>query len=281
MLHYGAFPPPILSQHRFFRNTGFPNTGLRAMRLGMLLVAFALLLPAAANAAPTAPATPAAPTPSPAAPVKPATPAPPHVYSDAGNIYIERNGTKTQLTKSEQDVDPALSPDGQTVVYTRQGRGRGVLGYDLGQFCVDTPKPDQLRAVNADGSDDRLLLEGRRGEAEAQLCDFRNKQFSADGKRFYFLSPSWTTSGALHVYELRTHEQHFVLPANDLLVLNFCSGKFQDNLVVEQHRYLVFGGSYDWYWLFDGAGKKEIGPVGHFDNPDAVTRAAHEEWCKP
>lgn len=249
------------------------------MQLGLLIVAFALLLPAAVSAAPAA-AVASPPAAAYSEPLKPAAPpAPPHVYSDAGNIFIERGGAKSKLTASEQDVDPALSPDGQTVVYTRQGRGRSVPGYDLGQFCVDTPKPDQLRAVNADGGDDRLLLEGRKGDADAQLCDFRSKQFSADGKRLYFLTPGWTTSGALHVYETRTREQHFVQPANDLLVLNFCSGKFQDALVVEQHRYFVFGGSYDWYWLYDAAGRKELGPVGRFDNADAMIKAARQDWC--
>ncbi len=33
------------------------------------------------------------------------------VYSDAGNIFIERNGVKTKLTTSEMDVDPVLSPE--------------------------------------------------------------------------------------------------------------------------------------------------------------------------
>lgn len=251
------------------------------MRLRLLVTALALLLPAAgAQATPAAPALPPAAPPAPGAAAAPPS-APPHVYSDAGNIFIERDGVKTKLTKSEQDVDPVLSPDGGTVVYTRKGRGRSVPGYDLGQFCVDTPKPDELRAVNADGGDDRLLLEGRKGEAEAQLCDFRSKQFSSDGRRLYFLSPGWTTSGALHVYDLRTREQRFLLPANDLLVLNFCPGKYQDNLVVEQHRYFVFGGSYDWYWLYDLTGKKELGPIGHFEAPDAMVKAAHEDWCKP
>lgn len=222
----------------------------------MLLVALGLLLPAGAKA-------------------ESAAPAAPHVYSDAGNILIERAGVKTQLTKFERDADPVLSPDGTYVVYSRQG-----AGYD-GQFCVDTPKPDQLRAVNADGSDDRLLLEGRKGEVDAQLCDFRNKQFSADGKRLYFLTPGWATSGALHVYETQTQEQHFVQPANDLLVLNFCPGKYRDDLVVEQHRYFMFGGSYDWYWLFDAAGKNELGPLGRFDSPGALVTAAREDWCKP
>jgi hypothetical protein len=242
------------------------------MWLRTLLTAFAVLALAWPGAASAQNAAPAAP---------PASAAAPRVYSDAGNIFIERDGVKTQLTKSETDTDPVLSPDGAIVVYTRQGRSRSVPGYDLGQFCVDTPKPDELRAVDTDGGNDRLLIRGRKGDAEAQLCDFRSKQFSSDGRRLYFLAPGWTTSAALHVYDMRTREEHFVLPANDVLVLNFCPGKFKDDLIVQSHRYFVFGGSYDWYWLYDSTGKKELGPVGHFDSPDAVAKAARQDWCKP
>jgi len=246
------------------------------MRL-CLLTAVAVLLSCLAAAAQSPPPAHAL---SPAATAAPAPAAPAsRVYSDAGNIFIERAGVKTQLTKSEADVRPVLSPDGMSVVYTRQGRGRSIKGYDLGQFCLDTPRPDQLRQVNIDGSDDRLLLDGRKGSGEAQLCDFRSKQFSSDGRRLYFLTPAWATSGALHVFDLRTREEHFLQPANDLLVLNFCIGKYKDDLVLLAHRYFVFGGSYDWYWLYDPATRKELGPLGHFDGPDAVAKAAHQEWC--
>jgi hypothetical protein len=204
----------------------------------------------------------------------------PRVYSDAGNIFIARDGVKTQLTKSEQDVDPALSPNGAFVVYMRQGRGRSVRGYDISQFCTITPQPDELRQVNVDGSGDKLLLSGRKGGPEDQLCDFRAKQFSSDGRRLYFLSPGWATSGALHVYDLRTHDERFVLAANDFLVLNFCRNKYQDDLVVESHRYFLFGGSYDWYWLYDPAGSKELGPLGQFENPEEMAKQAREVWCR-
>ncbi|HXX52150.1 MAG TPA: hypothetical protein VEI98_12815 [Xanthobacteraceae bacterium] len=202
------------------------------------------------------------------------------VYSDAGNIFIDRDGTKTKLTTSEMDVDPVLSPNGAFVVYTRQGRGRTLRGYDPDQFCSTEPRPDELRRINADGTGDRLLLSGRKGHPEDQLCDFKNKQFSSDGKRLYFLTPGWATSDALHVFDMRSGEEHFLLPANDLLVLSFCSNKYKDNLVVLSHRYFLFGGSYDWYWLFDPTGKKEFGPLGEFDNPEEVARQAHGAWCE-
>ncbi len=202
------------------------------------------------------------------------------VYSDAGNIFIERNGVKTKLTTSEMDVGPALAPNGAFVVYTRQGRGRSVRGYDASQFCTTEPRPDELRQINADGTGDKLLLTGRKGEPDKQLCDFRNKQFSSDGRRLYFLTPGWAASGALHAFDMRTANERYILPANDLLVLNFCQNKYKDDLVVLSHRYFLLGGSYDWYWLYDQTGKKELGPLGAFDNPDDMRRQAHGVWCE-
>ena len=203
-----------------------------------------------------------------------------HVYSDAGNIFIERGGKKTKLTTSEMDVDPALAPGGAVVVYTRQGRGRSVRGYDLSQICTTDPRPDELRQINADGTGDKLLLTGHKGQPDEQLCDFRNKQFSSDGRRLYFLTPGWPTSGALHVFDMRTGDDRFLLPANDLLVLNFCANKYKDNLAVLSHRNFLLGGSYDWYWLYDSTGKKELGPLGEFDNPADTARQAHGVWCE-
>jgi hypothetical protein len=203
----------------------------------------------------------------------------PRVYSDAGNIFLERNGAKIKLTASEMDVDPVLAPNGAYVIYTRQGRGRTVRGYDTSQVCTIAPRPDELRQINVDGSGDKLLLKGHKGVPEQQLCDFRQKQFSSDGRRLYFLTPGWATSGALHVFDTRSSDEHYVTPANDLLVLNFCPNKYRDDLVVLAHRYFLLGGSYDWYWLYDSTGKKDLGPLGEFDNPDDMMREARGVWC--
>jgi len=201
------------------------------------------------------------------------------VYSDAGNIVLERGGKTIKLTGSEMDLDPVLAPSGAFVAYTRQGRGRS-LGRGPDQYCPTDPRPDELRRIDVDGSGDQLLLKGRRGDAEGQLCDFKTKQFSSDGRRLYFLTAGWATSDALHIYDMRAGEEHFLLPANDVLVLNFCRSKYKDHLIVEQHRYFMFGGSYDWYWLYDTTGKKQIGPLGEFANRDELIRQAHGTWCE-
>ena len=124
-----------------------------------------------------------------------------------------------------------------------------------------------------------FCFRGRKGGPETQLCDFRQKQFSSDGRRLYFLTPGWATSGALHVFDTRSGDDRFVTPANDVLVLSFCPNKYKDDLVVLAHRYFLLGGSYDWYWLYDPTGKKELGPLGEFDKPDDMVRQAHGVWC--
>jgi len=201
------------------------------------------------------------------------------VYSDAGNIVIERNGSSAKLTTSEMDLDPVLSPNGGFVVYTRQGRGRSPRTYEFNQVCPTEPRPEQLRHINVDGSGDQLLLMGRKGEPERQLCDFRSKQLSSDGHRLYFLTPAWAASGALHVYDMRAGEEHFLMPAKGVLVLSFCPNRYKDHLVVLSRRYFMLGGSYDWYWLYDPTGKKELGPLGQFNNPEEMIRQAHGVWC--
>ena len=43
------------------------------------------------------------------------------------------------------------------------------------------------------------------------------------------------------------------------------SGEYRDFLIVQQHRYFLGGGSFDWYWLFRPDGK-EVGPIGENAN---------------
>lgn len=192
------------------------------------------------------------------------------VIVENGNVVLVKGGQRRTLTHLGRDSEPALTPDGQWVVYTRSARPVSQQAdYD---DCAARPGPDELRRVGADGSGDDLLLAGRAGETPEQaLCGFQAKQFSSDGATLYFLSPAWTTSSALHAFDVTARTSRFVMPANDLLVVSWCTSEdMRDALIVQQHRYFRFGGSFDWYWLFDRTGGKEIGPVGEFESADAI-----------
>jgi hypothetical protein len=202
------------------------------------------------------------------------------VTVSAGNIFIEKGGQRRQLTRLGRDFDPALSPDKRFVVFTR---GDGKPPPDDPGECKTGAGADQLRRIDADGKNEHLLLTGHDGgKPPQQLCRFEQKQFTSDGRKLFFLSPGWTTSGALHVYDFDKKTVNFVAPANALIVLNFCAGKHRDALVLNQHRYFLGGGSYDWYWLYDPSGRKEIGPVGDDSaKPEEIVEKARDIICAP
>jgi WD40-like Beta Propeller Repeat len=199
-----------------------------------------------------------------------------------GNIVLLQDGRERQLTKSAKDAGPALSPDGRWVAFTRVGNpaSTGSQG-----DCKSGAQADELRRIRVDGSGEELLVRGREGKNDPKqsICDFSSKQFTSDGRYIYFLSPAWATSAALHRYYVNSKALTFVIDANDVIVLNDCKkAENRDNIVVNQHRYFVVAGSYDWYWLFDGAGKKEKGPVGDYDSTQAVREAINASaLCEP
>jgi hypothetical protein len=189
-----------------------------------------------------------------------------------GNIFLVEGAQRRQLTRSGRDADAVLAPDGKTVAFTRVGnpRSSGMQG-----DCKSGAQADELRRIRVDGGGDELLVRGQEGkDPKESLCEFRRKQFSSDGRMLYVLTPAWATSGALHAYDTRDKKLGFVMPANDVIVLSACkSQEYRDNLVVQQHRYFVVAGSYDWYWLYDRTGKREKGPLGDYDGDEAVREA--------
>jgi WD40-like Beta Propeller Repeat len=207
-----------------------------------------------------------------------AAPSNARVTVEAGNVFIVKDGARRQLTRTGRDFDAALSPDGRFVAFTR---GDGKPPPDDPSECRTGAAADQLRRIDVDGRNERLLVTGHNGaKPPQQLCRFQEKQFSSDGRRLFFLSPGWTTSAALHVYDFDSKAVRFVAPANGAIVLNSCTGKHRDALILNQHRYFLGGGSYDWYWLFDPSATKEIGPVADdAAKREEVVEKAHDMIC--
>lgn len=170
----------------------------------------------------------------------------PRVSVEGGNVLIEDGGAKKQLTRSGRDSDPVLSPDGRFVVFTREPEKKPA------DECGDRAQADRLMRIGADGNGEAVLVRGRAGrKPEERLCGFTAKQFSSDGRLIYFLTPGWATSGALHIYDFNARAERFVVDASGLLVLSACRNEHKDRVAIMRHKYFVFGGSYDWYWLYD------------------------------
>jgi predicted RNA-binding protein YlqC (UPF0109 family) len=116
-----------------------------------------------------------------------------------------------------------------------------------------------------DGKEPSLLVRCRESQKmESLVGGFERVQFSADGKRLYFVTPAWATSGAVHVVDTTNRKERYLFPGNEIKIVK--SGEYRDCLLVQQHRYFVGGGSYDWYWLLRADGK-EVGPIGEDTSP--------------
>ena len=172
-----------------------------------------------------------------------------------GNVCISTAAGKTKLlTNSGRDSEPVISPDGKYIVFVRTVPGKAM---PTGSGEADSTDLWQIRA---DGKEPIALVRSKPSEKmETLLAGFSKPQFSSNGKLVYFLSEAWTTSGALHVVDTTNAKEHFVCPAAEFEVVR--SGEYRDHLLVQQHRYFIGGGSYDWFWLFKPDGT-EVGPIG-------------------
>ena len=172
-----------------------------------------------------------------------------------GNIqFTDKSGKTMALTSSGRDSDPVLAPDGKWVAFVRKVEGKKIA------TGSDEMEPTELWQVRVDGKEPSLLLRCRDSEKpESVIGGFDNLQFSANGKLLYFVTPAWATSGAVHLVDTTNRKERYLFPGNNLKVVP--SGEYKDCLLVQQHRYFVGSGSYDWFWLLRPDGK-EVGPVG-------------------
>lgn len=179
----------------------------------------------------------------------------PTVSEHGGNIFIVSDaGVKKQLTSSGRDSDPVLDPAGEWVVFVRRTSKEPVSS------GADDHPASELWQIRADGKEPLMLVATHDAEEmENVIASFHQIQFSTDGRRVYFITAAWATSGAVHVVDTTNRKERFVVSGNDLRVVP--SGEYRDHLLVSQHRYFLGGGSYDWYYLFTPAGK-EVGVVG-------------------
>ena len=175
------------------------------------------------------------------------------VTVESGNIvYTAPGAPPRRLTDYRIDSDPALSPDGRWIVFVRRAP-------QTRAYRPNSPTHGLYR-IGIDGSGLTHLLAGRPDSVpERSLGMLSSPAFSPDGGTVYFMAAGWVTSGAVHALDLETRTSRFVAPGNELRVVP--AGQYAGHLVVQQHRYFLGGGAYDWYWLLTPEGK-EVGAIG-------------------
>lgn len=194
------------------------------------------------------------------------------VTCDKGNvIYASADGHRPRLTDSGRDREPALHPGGEWVYFIRSFEGR----FDEEKYIPPAGKQapagkmlqEELWRVRKTGAEAQMLyrhdIAGPCPDAEHDIASIDNIQFSPDGKRVYFEATRGATASDLWVMDEDGKNRRALGCANGTrIVQSSTAGDYRGFIVTSQHRYFVFGGSYDWYYLFTPGMEKEIGPIG-------------------
>lgn len=183
---------------------------------------------------------------------------------EGGNVFLDRPGAAPrQMTALGRDRDAQLSADGRWVVFIRESATvPGGSGLPL----------TELRVVHVDDGVERVLAtSGQACGTNPRLEGLAAPQFLSDSRRIVFESQFVATSGSVQLTTVQGGGCRFVAAANAVQPVR--AGEYRDDLVLNQHRYFLAGGSYDWYWLFTIEGR-EIGVVGA--DEDAVERFLDE-----
>jgi len=185
------------------------------------------------------------------------------VFEKNKQIFYFDGKTQVQLTNAGSNHYPVLSPDGGRVLFTRKSKKEAMNPVDGGDGFYDPEDvySDQLWIMDINSRVEKMLVEdlpwpeGYPAEKGTRFVPWiENAQFSVDGRSIYFMSPCWVTSSALYVVSADGGEAKFIEGSNYLKVIEH--GEYKGNLIISQHRYFLYGGSYDWCYIFSPEGKE-------------------------
>jgi hypothetical protein len=108
--------------------------------------------------------------------------------------------------------------------------------------------------LNDNSSFQVLVKNSPSSDPKRNLSNFSKLNLSPDSKTLYFETDAWVTAHAIHAFDLSTKSIRFV--TNGELACVVLGGQYQGDLVVQQHRYFVQGGSHDDLYLFAPDGQE-------------------------
>lgn len=146
-------------------------------------------------------------------------------------------------------LESVIAPGGEHVYYIMLKPGTDSYG---------NKNMEIEEGINQNSSFRVLLISHFSNSPEKNLTGFSHLVLSPNAKRLYFETDAWATSPAIHAIDLSSGKATFVTLGSIACIV--LSGEYQGDLIVQQHRYFIEGGSHDDLWLYDPSGK-EIGMV--------------------
>lgn len=148
-------------------------------------------------------------------------------------------------TSSGTPVEHVVAPGGNIVYYIMSTPGNDSTGQ---------PKLEIEAGMNGNSSFNILLTSSPSDDPKQNLEGFSKLSLSPDGKTLYFQTSAWVTSDAIHSLDIATKKVSYVTDGEIACVV--LAGQYQGDLIVQQHKYFVQGGSYDDLYLYE--------PTGHY-----------------
>ena len=193
------------------------------------------------------------------------------------NIFYENKGKTKRITSAGRDEAAKLNPAREWIYFVRDVEGKWVgerYFPPKGVKNKDRILKQELWRVKTDGTCAKMLFRSERAsidgpDPDCAIATVGNIQFSPSGDKVYFETSEWVASAGLHVMNAEGSHERLLGGGNGTRILISASGSdkgknndnYQGYIVTNQHRYWLFGGSYDWYWLFT-PDFKEVGALG-------------------
>lgn len=125
----------------------------------------------------------------------------------------------------EKTAEKVVSPDGRIVAWIASTPG-SVVATGAGE-----EEATELWVQDVSNGSKHCILRGRfASDAESTIAGMSGLRFSRDGTRLFFSSAAWATSSAVHVVDLATGRERFVIDGS--LVGLVTEGHFSGDLLV-------------------------------------------------
>ncbi|HLB56145.1 MAG TPA: hypothetical protein VJK30_02265 [Coxiellaceae bacterium] len=184
-----------------------------------------------------------------------------YTYSKSGNIffYSEKMHQVLQLTHSDKNNHPTLSPNGRWLAFIK--RGNHIMPGHCGDFAdTGSNYGDEIWIADLKTMQIKRLVKNNFhcDHPTKMIVDPKDLSFSPDNRTLYFETSAWVTSGAIHAVNVDGKYLQFVTDGGEYRIVRH--GVYTGDLIVNQHRYRFKGntplGSCNWDWLFTSQGKQ-------------------------
>jgi hypothetical protein len=182
-------------------------------------------------------------------------------------VYQHASGATEVLTETGADGNPAISPDGSVIAFTRLRPSEQADSDDAGSG----PLRDVYVMRLSNHEVTKIVSAAHSEKPEGELSGINSLAFSPDGSALYFNTAAWVTSEAIHAVPVEGGRERFVTNGNGIAVVR--RGRYAGCLVTSQHRYMDGHGSWNPYVLVSPAGK-QIKVLGEFGDDAHAESAA-------